>query len=123
MPETKVHITRHARALHIIMRGEMDHEDAEDVEAAWQAADLAGLPTTAVDLSQVTFADSMLLNALLEARRRHAVDGRELLLLGPFHSAVSRLLAVSGTLEHFTITHADGAVTPRPSPHDCGHTG
>jgi anti-anti-sigma regulatory factor len=80
----------------------MDHEDAEAVEAAWQAADLAGLPIPAVDLSQVTFADSMLLNALLRARRRHAVDGRELLLLGPLHSAVGRLLA---------------------APHDCGHTG
>ncbi|WP_248508007.1 STAS domain-containing protein [Streptomyces sp. D2-8] len=61
----------------------MDYEDAEDFEAPWQAADQAALLTTVVDLSQVTFADSMLLNALLDARRRHDSHGRRFILLGP----------------------------------------
>ncbi len=83
VPEGKVHLTRHEQVFLITMRGEMDHDDAEDVEAAWAAAGDAASPMTAVDLSRVTFADSMLLNALLDARRRHLADGRELVLIGP----------------------------------------
>ncbi|MFE5733872.1 STAS domain-containing protein [Streptomyces sp. NPDC056528] len=109
-PEGKVHLTRHEQVFLITMRGEMDHDDAEDVEAAWAAAGEAASPMTAVDLSRVTFADSMLLNALLDARRRHLADGRELVLIGPLHSAVLRLLDVSGTLDHFRI------VSTGPSP-------
>ncbi|MFC8588287.1 STAS domain-containing protein [Streptomyces sp. NPDC057217] len=109
-PQGKVHLTRHEQVFVIAMRGEMDHDDVEDVEAAWAAADEAASPMTAVDLSRVTFADSMLLNALLDIRRRHAADGRELVLIGPLHSAVRRVLDISGTLEHFRI------VSTGPSP-------
>ncbi|MFC9283324.1 STAS domain-containing protein [Streptomyces collinus] len=101
--ETKVHVTRYEQVLVITVRGELDHDDAEAVDDAFAAADEAGLPTTAVDLSRVTFADSTLLNALLDTRRRHAVDGRELILLGPLQPAVTRLLTVTGTIDHFTI--------------------
>nr|WP_229862958.1 STAS domain-containing protein [Streptomyces galbus] len=104
----------------ITVRGEVDHDDTEDFVEAWAAADRAALPTTAVDLSQITFADSMLLNALLDARRRHADSGRELVLLGPLPPPVSRLLTVSGTLEHFAVADpGDGVAAPpvaRPDP-------
>ncbi|MEV5357114.1 STAS domain-containing protein [Streptomyces sp. NPDC052693] len=112
MPEAcdmKVHVTHHDQDVLITVRGELDYEDAESMETAWQAADRAGLPTTTVDLSQVTFADSMLLNALLEARRRHSATDRDFVLLGPLQPPVSRLLALSGTLEHFTIRDADAS--------------
>ncbi|WP_225828404.1 STAS domain-containing protein [Streptomyces naphthomycinicus] len=79
-----------------------DYEDAEEFAAAWDAADEAGIPTTAVDLSRVVFADSMLLNALLMTRHRHAAAGRDV-LIGPLQPAVTRLLTVSGTLDQFTI--------------------
>ncbi|WP_079177767.1 STAS domain-containing protein [Streptomyces mangrovisoli] len=110
-----MHVTRHQDIFVITVRGELDFDDAEDIDAAWEQAERAALPTTAVDLSQVTFADSMLLNGLLEARRRHAADGRELVLLGPLRPAVSRLLEVSGTLAYFTVAVAGtgtGAVSP-----------
>ncbi|MFE0775064.1 STAS domain-containing protein [Streptomyces sp. NPDC058861] len=110
VPERKVRFTSHEQVFVITMHGEMDHDDAEDVEAAWAASVEAASPMTAVDLSRVTFADSMLLNALLEARRRHEADGRELVLIGPLHSAVRRLLDVSGTLDHFRV------VSTGPSP-------
>ncbi|MFE9420737.1 STAS domain-containing protein [Streptomyces griseofuscus] len=102
--EMKVHVTRHEETFVITLRGEVDWDDAEDFEAARQTADRAALPVTVIDLSQVTFADSMLLNALLALRRRHRSDGRDLVLLGPLHRAVRRLLVVSGVLEHFTIS-------------------
>ncbi|GHD42593.1 STAS domain-containing protein [Streptomyces galbus] len=119
-PDTKVHVTRHEDTFVITVRGEVDHDDTEDFVEAWAAADRAALPTTAVDLSQITFADSMLLNALLDARRRHADSGRELVLLGPLPPPVSRLLTVSGTLEHFAVADpGDGVAAPpvaRPDP-------
>ena len=102
-PEIKVHVTRHEQTCVLTVRGEVDHDDGEDLEAAWEAADRAALPVTAVDLSQVSFADSMLLNALLGARRRHLADGRDLVVLGPLQPAVHRLLTISGTLDHVHV--------------------
>lgn len=106
-PDPKVHVKHDDQVFRLIVRGEVDYEDAEDFEAAWQAADQAALLTTVVDLSQVTFADSMLLNALLDARRRHDTHGRRFILLGPLQPAVSRLLDLSGTREHFTVEDSD----------------
>lgn len=121
---TKVHVSQHDLVVRITVGGELDHEDAEDVEAAWQVADRAGLPTTTVDLSRVTFADSMLLNALLTARHRHLTDGRELVLLGPLQPPVSRLLEISGTLGHFTVRDVrDTGDRSDGRPHGCGHRG
>ncbi|MER5861190.1 STAS domain-containing protein [Streptomyces sp. NPDC059688] len=101
--ETKVHVTRYEQVSLITMRGEVDHDDTDAVEAAFAEADQAAPCTTAVDLSQVTFVDSMLLNALLDAHRRHRADGRDLILLGPLQPAVHRLLSLSGTYGHFKI--------------------
>ncbi|MFB8245591.1 STAS domain-containing protein [Streptomyces sp. NPDC055952] len=103
---TKVHVTHLDQVVCVAVRGELDFEDAEDVAAAWTAADRSGLPTTAVDLSRVAFADSMLLNALLDARRRHEATGRTFVLLGPLNAPVSRLLEVTGTLGHFTVQNS-----------------
>lgn len=114
--EPKVHVTADQQVFVITVRGEVDYDDTEEFEAAREAADRAALPTTAVDLSQVTFADSMLLNALLSLRHRHEAAGRALVLLGPLQPAVDRLLSVSGTLEHFTITSIDGGRPAGPTP-------
>ncbi|MGW4568210.1 STAS domain-containing protein [Streptomyces sp. NPDC004561] len=103
VPEPKVHVTRYEQVLMIAIRGELDHDDAEEVDAAFHLVDQAALPMTAVDLSQLSFADSAFLNALLDTRRRHEIGGRDLILLGPLQPAVRRLLTVSGTLEYFAI--------------------
>ncbi|MFJ6666029.1 STAS domain-containing protein [Streptomyces sp. NPDC091383] len=117
--EMKVHATRHEETFVITLRGEVDWDDAEDFEAARETADRAALPVTAIDLSRVTFADSMLLNALLALRRRHTSDGRDLVLLGPLHPAVRRLLVVSGVLDHFTISDTGATLaTDRAEPHE-----
>lgn len=106
---TTVHVTRHPRVFEIAVRGEVDYDECDLLQAAWDEADETALPVTVVDLSAVTFGDSGLLNALLEARRRHSAEGRELVLLGPLHQAIRRLLTVSGTLEHFTVTESRNA--------------
>lgn len=96
-------VSRHDEVLVITLRGELDYDDAEDLETVWAATRDPAVPVTAVDVSQLTFADSMLLNALLGAHRLHQEQGRTFVLLGPLQPTVSRLLAVSGTLDHFTI--------------------
>ncbi|MFF5142790.1 STAS domain-containing protein [Streptomyces sp. NPDC013157] len=103
-PDLSVLIDRREQIFVITVRGEVDHDDAGDFERAWEAANRAAMPVTAVDLTAVTFADSMLLNALIRARHRHQADGRTLVLVGPLRSAVSRLLEISGTTELFTVT-------------------
>ncbi|MER6535438.1 STAS domain-containing protein [Streptomyces sp900105755] len=110
-PEQKVHLTRHEQVFVMTVRGETDHDDTEEFAAAWDAADRAALPTTAIDLTQVTFADSMLLNALLDARRRHESGGRQLVLLGPLPATVSRLLTLSGAISYFTIADTGSSLT------------
>ncbi|MER6225451.1 STAS domain-containing protein [Streptomyces sp900105755] len=103
-PDLSVRIDRRAQVFVLTVRGEVDYDDAGDFERAWEAADRAGMPVTAVDLAGVTFADSMLLNALIRARHRHRADGRTLVLVGPLPAAVGRLLEISGTAELFTVT-------------------
>ncbi|MGW4910695.1 STAS domain-containing protein [Streptomyces sp. NPDC004270] len=107
-PELRVHIDRGEQTFVITVRGQVDYAEAEGFEQAWEAADRAAMPVTAVDLTQVTFADSMLLNALIEARLRHRATGRDLVLIGPLRPAVSRLLTITGAIRLFTITETGG---------------
>ncbi|MER5560073.1 MULTISPECIES: STAS domain-containing protein [unclassified Streptomyces] len=99
----KVLVTRLDETLLITVSGDTDADDTDDFAAVWEAAHETGPTLTAVDLSAVGFADSMLLNALLEARSRHRAAGRPMVLLGPLPPGVHRLLSLSGVLEHFTI--------------------
>jgi anti-anti-sigma factor len=115
-PDLSVHIDHRAQTFVLTVRGEIDYDDAGDFGRAWEAADRAAMPVTAVDLAGVTFADSMLLNALVRARHRHQADGRSLVLVGPLRPAVSRLLEISGIRELFTVTDVrPGAEGASPS--------
>ncbi|MFG2636394.1 STAS domain-containing protein [Streptomyces sp. NPDC048362] len=106
---TVVHVKRHSRVFEVAVRGEIDYDESDLLEAAWAEADEAALPATVVDLSGLTFGDSQLLRALLDVRRRHAASGRAFVIFGPLHDSVTRLFAVSGTLSHFTITESRDA--------------
>lgn len=99
-----VKVTCHDRVFEISVRGEVDYDEDDLLQAAWAEAEESERRVTVVDLSRVTFADSGLLNALLEAWHRHRADSRELILVGPFHPAVERLFSLTGTREHFTVT-------------------
>ncbi|GEK01907.1 STAS domain-containing protein [Streptomyces sp. NPDC003388] len=102
--ETTVQVARHARVLEIRVRGEVDYDECDLLRAAWAEADESDLPVTVVDLSGVTFGDSQLLSALLDAQRRHRARGREFVILGPLQEGLVRLLTISGTIGHFSIT-------------------
>ncbi|MEV7323306.1 STAS domain-containing protein [Streptomyces sp. NPDC093970] len=106
--ELSARVDHDGRTFVISVRGDVDYAALEGFEQAWDAADRAAMPVTAVDLREVTFADSMLLNALIEARLRHQTSGRGLVLVGPLRPAVTRLLTVTGALRLFTVTEADG---------------
>ncbi|MFJ8487643.1 STAS domain-containing protein [Streptomyces sp. NPDC094038] len=75
-PDPSALIDRREQIFVLTVRGEVDHDDAGDFERAREAAGRAAMPVTAVDLTEVTFADGMLLNALIRARHRHQADGR-----------------------------------------------
>ncbi|MEW1905246.1 STAS domain-containing protein [Streptomyces sp. NPDC086147] len=87
----------------VIVTGEVDHDEDDLLDAAWEEAADAGLPATVVDLSGVTFADSTLLNTLLHAHDHHRANGRALLLAGPLQPVVQALFSHTGTLTHFTF--------------------
>ena len=62
-----------------------------------------GWRTVIVDLHEVDFMDSTGLGVLIGARRRSQDAGTKLVLARPSR-ATSRLLAVTGTRRHFTVT-------------------
>ncbi|CAK7279365.1 MULTISPECIES: STAS domain-containing protein [Streptomyces] len=104
--ETFVQVRRHSRVFEVVVRGEIDYDESDLLGAAWDEADEYDMPATVVDLTGLTFGDSQLLRSLLDARRRHQANGRVFVLLGPLQESVTRLLTISGTLEHFTLTNS-----------------
>ncbi|MFJ5809725.1 STAS domain-containing protein [Streptomyces sp. NBC_01426] len=76
----------------IVCSGELDTATAGPLREALKAAELDGVDKTVVDLASVTFADSSLLNTLVQAHRR-----QRLVVVGPYHPQLSRLFQVTGT--------------------------
>lgn len=112
-PELRAHVDRDGQTFVITVSGDVDYAAMGGFDRAWEAADRAAMPVTAVDLTGVTFADSMLLNALIKARLRHQASGRDLVLVGPLRTAVSRLLTITGAIRVFTVVEGG-----RGSAHD-----
>ncbi|WP_420036402.1 STAS domain-containing protein [Streptomyces sp. cg28] len=85
----------------IVVGGRLEWDDAT---LAVQLSDVA--PVTIVDLRDLTWADSALLNALLHAQRHlRRADGR-LILRGPLQPVVRRLFDLTGTASYFTFAEA-----------------
>ncbi|MEU3409112.1 STAS domain-containing protein [Streptomyces sp. NPDC006670] len=87
----------------ISLRGEVDEEAAPLLARALAQASEGGPPRTVVDLSGASFVDSSVLHALLTAQRAHAASGSVLVLAGPLHTAVRRLLDVTGAAPAFRL--------------------
>ncbi|WP_051807899.1 STAS domain-containing protein [Streptomyces sp. NRRL F-2664] len=81
----------------IRVRGELDIETVHVLTDALHTAQRA----VVVDLGHVTFADTALLHALLDALPDH-----ELLLAGPLPAQIRRLLDATGTRHLFTLSEA-----------------
>ncbi|MGW7195308.1 STAS domain-containing protein [Streptomyces chryseus] len=82
----------------IVCAGEFDIDSEGLARAALDAAHRDGIAKTVVDLAGVSFADSSMLNTLIMAHNR-----QHLVLAGPLHHQVLRLLEISGTASFFTI--------------------
>ncbi len=81
--------------------GEFDADEADAVTAALAAPRDGAALATVVDLGEVTFADSSLLQALLTARQDHATAGLPFVLMA-VSPLVRRLLDLTDTARVFT---------------------
>ncbi|MGA5499420.1 STAS domain-containing protein [Streptomyces cinereoruber] len=100
----------------VTVSGEVDAEEKDLLQAAWDEADEVRLPVTAVDLSAVTFADSTLLDTLLEAQDRHHQCGRAFILAGSLANQVYFLFVQTGTLAYFTFATSVQQVIDQTKP-------
>ncbi|GAA2974815.1 STAS domain-containing protein [Streptomyces enissocaesilis] len=109
-PETRVLMLpgRDGRRV-IVCEGEFDMGSQAALRQALETAHDDGITRTVVDLAGVSFADSSMLNTLIQAHRR-----QHLVLAGPLTPQVSRLLEISGAYALFTIA-ADTASTTEPT--------
>ncbi|MFB6695361.1 MULTISPECIES: STAS domain-containing protein [Streptomyces] len=81
----------------IQVRGELDLDTVHVLTEALTATD----GPVIVDLNHVTFADTALVHALLDA-----LPHRQLTLTGTLTSQIRRLIDVTGTRDRFTFTPA-----------------
>jgi anti-sigma B factor antagonist len=103
MPEQRVVVEERADVVLLVLRGEIDLSDGEELHAAATRALDAPAPVTVVDISALEFADSTVLNFLLRAQRDHRRRGSRMLIAGPVTENVEHLLAVTGTRDHLPI--------------------
>ncbi|WP_413755183.1 STAS domain-containing protein [Streptomyces sp. MMBL 11-3] len=79
----------------ITPRGEIDNDTAAPLRQELLQALHSPQPSTLVDLSQITFGDTALLNTILQAHQDHTAHGKPLRFSGPLHRHVARLLHIS----------------------------
>ncbi|MFF3020193.1 STAS domain-containing protein [Streptomyces sp. NPDC057939] len=87
----------------LTVAGHADHDEEDKLTSAMRETAAADLPVMVIDLSALTFADTSFIHWLLMARRDHAQAGTRLILAGPLHEHVRRVLTVTGLLDHFTL--------------------
>ncbi|MFF8382421.1 STAS domain-containing protein [Streptomyces kanasensis] len=104
-PEVLTTVTGEVRVVRVA--GEFDFDTVERLVRAFDPREGGGTTATVLDLSQVRFADSAFLHALLQARARHLEAGARLVLAQPA-ACVVRLLEVTGTAGSFILA---GTVT------------
>ncbi|MEU6127525.1 STAS domain-containing protein [Streptomyces sp. NPDC047123] len=92
-----IDVTHQDQVTVISFRNELDLEDTAEatlaLSGALTEADTAG---TLLDLADLTFADSTLLNVILRAHAEHQEALRPFVLTGPYHTGISRLFEVTG---------------------------
>ncbi|MEV1025885.1 STAS domain-containing protein [Streptomyces sp. NPDC050264] len=93
----KVRVDQQERVAVVTPRGEVDLNDlTEIVDTFAQVLADASTDATLIDLSRVTFADSVFLNQILVTVSGHALKRRPLVLCGPLQPDVHRLLRITG---------------------------
>ncbi|WP_324768233.1 STAS domain-containing protein [Streptomyces kunmingensis] len=94
----KICVDQQERVAVVTPCGEMDlHDLTEVVDTLTGVLSDTSTDATLLDLSQLTFADSVFLNQILVTYSGHAAKRRPLVLCGPLHDSVQRLLEITGT--------------------------
>ncbi|MGW6056735.1 STAS domain-containing protein [Streptomyces sp. NPDC055189] len=87
------------RIIAVTLRSEIDLQRADAVtETFRRALTHGGTDATLLDLAALTFADSTLLGLILQTKAEHEQAQRPLVLTGPFHTAIQRLLDLTGAV-------------------------
>ena len=93
-----IKITSERDSVQVALEGKIDLATADEVSAAIRAAARLGLKLV-VDLSEVSFIDSMGLRALLQLISHGELGGGQLSFIPSKHDSVNRLLATTGISE------------------------
>jgi anti-sigma B factor antagonist len=103
-----------ANGVALVVSGDVDlavHAAFEaEIAKAWD-----GSSRLAIDLSQVTFLDSMGLRVLVQARQQAAENGSEFVLAGP-STPVLRVLDLAGVASIFSVVEPLPDVAEDPDP-------
>ena len=101
--ELHVDVSETVRAWSVVVRGEIDMQTAEKLEAVLDDVIAKGGRFVTLDLEQVDFLDSSGLRVILGASNKLAdLEGR--LLLEGASSAVERVLELTGVIERLRQT-------------------
>src|ERR1700712_3088469 len=82
----------------LIIRGEIDFDDVDDLRAQLSSAMRESPSPTMVDLSEVAFIDSSGIRELVEANREAPSLGTELVLVAP-SKVCCRVLEITGLID------------------------
>jgi len=102
-------------ALVLRVEGELDLSTCEELEAAIREAEGSNPPTLVLDLSGVTFLDSMGLGTLVKADERARAQGRRLLLVAPPEPA-ARVFRITVLDERFQFVDSLAGITEAEPP-------
>jgi anti-sigma B factor antagonist len=85
-----------ADALCVLVSGELDRDSADKLDEAIRVAEKATAQAIVIDLTNLRFMDSTVLNVLLNAHTRSRQDGDRTRFLPSTYDAVRQLVAVTG---------------------------
>jgi anti-sigma B factor antagonist len=84
------------------MAGELDYDTARIWDAGLSEPLAAGGASVAVELSRLTFRDTVGITCLVHAHRRAQESGARIVFLRP-STQMRRLLSITGLIEHLPI--------------------
>jgi len=99
-----VEVETNPTSVTVTVSGELDMADSDQVGDVLIEAAAAGSPIMRIELSQLTFADSSAIKAILVGARAAEDHGVTYELVNP-HGRVQRLLHVTGLASALTIVH------------------
>lgn len=98
-PQFEIKTSRGDDATTIAISGELDLASVDQLNTAIRAVEESDPEWIVIDLAELRFMDSTVLNALLEMRRRASQNRLRLDFVPSRHEQVSRVLAITETSE------------------------